>query len=89
MKVQWNPTESTVSYPLYHCPDCGSKFYGGGKTIHNNGCPTKKNYQHLVAIVGDKCLSAAKASGTVPHAWPPITLSEVEAAKATAEAKHD
>ena len=28
----------TVSYPLYVCPVCGSKFYGGGKAIHNPGC---------------------------------------------------
>jgi len=38
-KLVYDETVDTSS-GLWVCPKCGSKFYGGGKAIHNRGCPS-------------------------------------------------
>lgn len=49
----------TVSYPAFKCPICQSKFFGGGKAIHQNGCP-EHDYEKCHWLVGPKMINVAK-----------------------------
>jgi len=70
-----------VSYPLFVCPDCGAKFYGGGRTMHNDGCshlPNTMDYSGLETHFGPKQVTAIKEMA-VKHGedfnWYGITLA--------------
>lgn len=36
-EYRFNP-DSTLSYGIWECPECGNKFFGGGKALHRDGC---------------------------------------------------
>lgn len=42
MEYAFNATIE-ISYGYYECPECGSTFYGGGRSIHRPGC-TRTDY---------------------------------------------
>ena len=50
-----------VSYPLWRCPECGSKFYGGGPAVHKTGC-NQRNYSKCICIIGPKAVERIKAA---------------------------
>ena len=75
--------DETMSYGSWRCPSCGSRFYGGGKAIHNDGC-TQTGYGGCVQIVGDKAIAAIKAwaasrGADDPHINTDISLNELRA----------
>ncbi len=41
------------SYGVWTCDDCGTKFYGGGRALHNEDCPaTDQGYDSCVYHFG-------------------------------------
>jgi hypothetical protein len=53
MKLIYDPTEATVSYGFYVCPECKSSFYGGGRALHNDGC-SQSGYSNCHLHFGDE-----------------------------------
>ena len=39
--------ESEISYGWWECPECGNKFYWGGRAMHKKGC-SKTDYSGLI-----------------------------------------
>ena len=35
----YDPTEATLDYGFYRCIGCDKSFFGGGPSLHNQGCP--------------------------------------------------
>ena len=68
-------------YGLWVCPDCKAKFYGGGRTMHNDECPHLPNtmdYSGLELHFGDShvnhAIETAKSLGD-DHKWYGISLN--------------
>jgi len=73
--------EVDVSYGLWVCPKCGARFYGGGRTLHSDGCPLLPNtmdYDGLEFHFGPSQVQQAIESAEMfgpDHKWYGISLN--------------
>lgn len=61
--IKFDP-DAKVSYGSWECPECGNKFYWGGKALHLPGC-SKKVYEGLIY-----CYTAEERDGDARLAPP-------------------
>jgi len=72
--------EVTVGYGLWVCPECKSKFYGGGRPMHNEGCSkdAEPMYAGLEFHFGMKLVASAKSAAEMfgeNHEWYGISVA--------------
>jgi hypothetical protein len=72
----------TVPYGLWVCPECGSRFYGGGRTIHEQGCSKPlAGYESLEFHFGplhvDMVVKSAEEFGP-DFTWYGISLNDIQ-----------
>jgi hypothetical protein len=62
--IDYDP-EERMSYGSWRCPECAAHFYGGGRPMHDRGCPLRGAMKHeldysgLRFVVGDVAIQHA------------------------------
>lgn len=78
MEFKYDP-EHSLSYGYYICETCGSKFFGGGRAIHNRDCSkANEGYNCCVYMFGPEEVKYIKRLGYSPNGPFDLTLEFLE-----------
>jgi hypothetical protein len=85
VKLVYDPKGTTVSYGFFVCPDCKASFYGGGRTMHSDGCPRLPNtldYSGLELHFNDLQVQKAKEAAVYfddeTHDWYGVSVAKLK-----------
>lgn len=79
MELEYDP-EHDLNYGMYRCKVCKSKFFGGGRAMHERSC-TSQNYRDCVLIFGPKHIDEVKrvaAAVNDDEKWWGISLNDLK-----------
>lgn len=76
-EIEWDES-CEMSYGCWHCPKCGTAFYGGGPAIHKNGCELD-GYAGLVYHFGPKELENVVIMNGTPPLSPRGLFEKIQA----------